>query len=141
MRTSPKISKQKANVDGGGTPDGKAYKEYCRLSPRERSRTPAPGHSGTRQRHGPQSISTGDIVEIEHYREGKITGVAVVKPASGRVKLWGTNTDELSAPLKRTRLLWRRPAMFCRYEAPSQTARRKAAKATASGSRRGGGGR
>ena len=139
LRTSPKISKRKANVDGGGTPVGKAYKEYCRLSPRERRRTRTPGHSGTRQRHGPQGISTGDIVEIEHYREGKITGVAVVKPSAGRVQLWGTKSpNELSAPLKRTKLLWRRPAMFCRYEAPSQTTRQRVAKATASVSRRGG---
>ena len=62
--------KQKAHVDEHGTPRGKPFREYCRLGPRERSRRPTPGHAGKRTHFGPQLLTTGDIVTIQHKKLG-----------------------------------------------------------------------
>ena len=101
LRNSPKPSKQKANTDAHGTPVGKAYRSYQRLSRRAQSKTPTPGHAGKRKRHGPHSISTGDLIQLEHHRLGKVKGMAVALPSNGRVRLRGTN-PAVTAPLART---------------------------------------
>ena len=84
-------SKQKANVDGNGTPTGDPFRKYCRLGLRERSRTPTPGHAGKRIHFGPELIATGDIVAIQHKKLGKVTGRAVMYSQGKRVKIRGEN--------------------------------------------------
>ena len=56
-----------------GPPAGDPFKKYCRLSPREQSRTPTPGHAGKRTHFGPDLIATGDIATIQHRKLGAIT--------------------------------------------------------------------
>ena len=101
-------SKQKANVDHNGTPGGEPFRKYCRLSPRERSRTPTPGHAGKRTHFGPGLISTGDIVTIQHKKLGPITGRAVMANYGKSVRIREKNMD-LSGPTKTTRLIRRNP--------------------------------
>ena len=101
-------SKQKANVDGKGTPRGRPFREYCRLSPRERSRTPTPGHAGKRTHFGPELIATGDIVTIQHQKLGAITGRAVITNRGKSVKVRGDN-GEPSGRTATTKLVRRNP--------------------------------
>ena len=124
LRNNAKASKQKMLSDKDGTPRGKQYRDYCRLSPRERSKTATPGHSGSRKRFGPQGIGAGDIVEIEHRTAGVLRGIASVKNRGMQVALRGTKPS-LSASIAKTRLIRRRPAALVKYEAPSQTSRGK----------------
>ena len=101
-------SKQKANVDGKGTPVGRPFREYCRLSPRERSRTPTPGHAGKTTHFGPELIATGDIVTIQHQKLGAITGRAVITNRGKSVKVRGDN-GEPSGRTATTKLVRRNP--------------------------------
>ena len=118
LRNSPKPGKQKANIDAHGTPEGKHYRAYQRLSRRAQSKTPTPGHAGKRKRHGPQQISTGDLIQLEHRQLGTVKGVAVVYAATGRVRLRGTK-PAVTASLARTTLLRRRPAVTGIFRPPS----------------------
>lgn len=125
LRNSPKARKQKMLPDKEGTPRGKPYREWCRLTARERSKTPTPGHNGRQKRFGPQGIGAGDLVEIDHHKEGKIRGIAMLNSKGKRVVIRGTAPAK-TASVAKTRLIRRRPAVLVKYEAPSQTSRGKA---------------
>ena len=121
LRNSPKPGKQKVNTDKHGTPVGRGYRAYQRLSRRAQSKTPTPGHAGKRKRHGPAQIATGDLIRLDHRHLGKVKGTAVVLPSNGRVRLRGTR-PAITAPLSRTTLLRRRPAVASAYRPPSVNA-------------------
>ena len=101
-------SKQKANVDGNGTPTGRPFRKYCRLSPRERSRTPTPGHAGRRTHFGPELIATGDIVAIQNRKLGEITGRGIIANQGKSVKIQGEH-GERSGPTATAELVRRNP--------------------------------
>ena len=122
LRNSPKPAKQKAVADKHGTPVGKGYRAYQRLTRRAQSKTTTPGHAGRHKRHGPQQIATGDLIQLEHHRLGFVTGTAVVLPSNGRIRLRGTK-PAITAPLARTTLLRRRPAVTGAYRLPSVPAK------------------
>ena len=108
VRPSNGRSKQKANVDENGTPAGNPFKRYCRLSPRERSRTPTPGHAGKRTHFGPELIATGDIATIQHKKLGAITGRAVIANRGESVKI-RREDGEPSGPTATAGLVRRNP--------------------------------
>ena len=112
--------KQKANVDHNGIPGGEPFRKYCRLSPRERSRTPTPGHAGKRTHFGPQLIATGDIVTIQNKKLGPITGRAVMTNYGKSVKVRGRH-GEPSGPTKTTRLVRRNPGYIRTMVRPGPT--------------------
>ena len=118
LLNSAKPGKQKVNTDAHGTPAGRGYRDYQRLSRRAQSKTPTPGHAGKGKRHGTQQIATGDLIRLEHHRLGTVQGLAVVLPSSGRVRLRGTK-PAITAPLTRTTLLHRRPAVTGAYPPPT----------------------
>ena len=62
IRAAGRGQRQRAVVDKYGTPRGRAYREYCRLTPREQARTPTPGHKGRAKRL--RGIGANDLVEI-----------------------------------------------------------------------------
>ena len=101
-------SKQKANVDRKGTPTGGPFRRYCRLEPRERSRTPTPGHAGKRTHFGPELIATGDIVAIQHKKLGRITGRAIIANHGKSVKIRREH-GEPSGPTATAKLVRRNP--------------------------------
>ena len=113
-------SKQKANVDENGTIAGDPFKRYCRLSPRERSRTPTPGHAGKRTHFGPQLIATGDIVTIQHKKLGPITGRAVMYSHGERVRIRGESSD-ITGLTRTTRLVRRNPGYIRTMVRPGPT--------------------
>ena len=108
VRPSNGRSKQKASVDGNGTPRGHPFRRYCRLSPRERSRTMAPGHAGRRTHFGPELIATGDIVSIQHKKLGALTGRGVIANRGRSVKI-RREDGEPSGPTATARLVRRNP--------------------------------
>ena len=112
--------KQKANVDENGTIAGDPFKRYCRLSPRERSRTPTPGHAGKRTHFGPQLIATGDIVTIQHKKLGPITGRAVMYSHGERVRIRGESSD-ITGLTRTTRLVRRNPGYIRTMVGPGPT--------------------
>ena len=112
--------KRKANVDENGTIAGEPFRRYCRLSPRERSRTPTPGHAGKTTHFGPELISTGDIVTIQHKKLGPITGRAVMTNYGKSVKVRGEN-GEPSGPTRTTRLVRRNPGYIRTMVRPGPT--------------------
>ena len=112
--------KQKANVDENGTIAGDPFKRYCRLSPRERSRTPTPGHAGKRTHSGPQLIATGDIVTIQHKKLGPITGRAVMYSHGERVRIRGESSD-ITGLTRTTRLVRRNPGYIRTMVGPGPT--------------------
>lgn len=112
--------KQKANVDANGIPAGDPFRRYCRLSPRERSRTPTPGHAGKRTHFGPHLIATGDIVTIQNRKLGPITGRAVMTNYGKSVKVRGEN-GEPSGPTRTTRLVCRNPGYIRTMVRPGPT--------------------
>ena len=113
-------SKQKANVDANGTIAGKPFRRYCRLGPRERSRTPTPGHAGKRTHFGPELIATGDIVTIQHKKLGAITGRAVMTNYGKSVKIRGEN-GKPSGPTRTARLVRRNPGYTKKMVQPEST--------------------
>ena len=50
IRAAGRGQRQRAIVDRYGTPRGKAYRDYCRLTPQEQAQTPTPGHKGREKR-------------------------------------------------------------------------------------------
>ena len=101
IRAVGRGQRQRAIVDKYGTPRGKPYRDYCRLTPQEQARTPTPGHKGRAKRV--QGISTNDLVEIQH-KTGTYRGTAGIY--RDRVRLLGT-TPELTAKLAGTKLIAR----------------------------------
>ena len=113
--------KQKANVDeNGGLSRETPFKRYCRLSPRERSRTPTPGHAGKRTHFGPQLIATGDIVTIQNRNHGAITGRAVMYSHGKRVRIRGESSD-ITGLTRTTRLVRRNPGYIRTMVGPGPT--------------------
>ena len=108
VRPSNGRRKRKANVVKNGTPTGDDFLKYCLLSPRERSRTPTPGHAGRRRHFGPELIGTGDIVTIQHHELGPITGRAVMTDRGEGIKIRGKH-GELSGRTGTARLVRRNP--------------------------------
>ena len=106
VRPSNGRRKRKANVVKNGTPTGDDFLKYCLLSPRERSRTPTPGHAGRRRHFGPELIGTGDIVTIQHHELGPITGRAVMTDRGEGIKIRGEH-GELSGRTGTARLVRR----------------------------------
>ena len=113
-------SKQKANVDENGSIAGDPFKRYCRLSPRERSRTPTPGHAGKTTHFGPELIATGDIVTIQHKKLGPITGRAVMYSHGKRVRIRGESSD-ITGLTRTTRLVRRNPGYIRTMVGPGPT--------------------
>ena len=120
LKPSNGRSKQKANVDHKGIPGGEPFRKYCRLSPRERSRTPTPGHAGKRTHFGPQLIATGDIVTIQNKKLGPITGRAVMTNYGKSVKVRGEH-GEPSGPNATTMLVRRNPGYTKTMVRPTTT--------------------
>ena len=100
--------KQKAQVDKDGTPRGKPFRDYCRLSPRERSRRPTPGHAGKRTHFGPELLATGDIMTIQNKKLGAVTGRGVMVNRGRGVKVRVGNGTP-SGPTATARLVRRNP--------------------------------
>ena len=101
IRAVGRGQRQRAIVDKYGTPHGKPYRDYCRLTPQEQAQTPTPGHKGRAKRV--QGISTNDLVEIRR-RTGPHRGTAGIY--RDRVRLLGT-TPALTAKLAVTKLVAR----------------------------------
>ena len=117
LRPNNGQAKQKANVDRHGTPVGRPFREQQRLPRHLRRRNPAAGHSGKRQRHGPQLIATGDTVQLTHH--GRVhTGRAVIKNAGNRVAIHAAK-PQVSAKIDLCRRLARNPGWTIRRSAPS----------------------
>ena len=93
--------RQRAIVDRNGTPRGRPYRDYCRLTPQEQARIPTPGHKGRAKRV--QDIGPNDLVEIQHS-SGPHRGTAGIY--RDRVRLLDT-TPALTAKLASTRLIAR----------------------------------
>lgn len=118
IRNSPKPDKQKVQTDRNGTPVGQAYRNYQRQTKRQQSKIATPGHAGRSKRHGPQGISTGDIILLEHHKLGKVKGIAVPLPSNGGIRLRGTKPN-VTSRLRNATLLQRRPAVVSTYRIPS----------------------
>ena len=101
IRAVGRGQRQRAIVDKYGTPRGRPYRDYCRLTPREKARTPTPGHKGRAKRL--QGIGANDLVEMQH-RTGTHRGTAGIY--RDRVTLLGT-TPALTAKLAGTKLIAR----------------------------------
>ena len=101
IRAAGRGQRQRAIVDKYGTPRGKPYRDYCRLTPQEQAQTPTPGHKGQAKRV--QGISTNDLVEIQH-RTGPHRGTAGIY--RDRVRLLGAKPG-LTAKLANTKLIAR----------------------------------
>ena len=56
--------RQRSVPDTNGTPRGKPYREYCKLSPADKKHTPTPGHKSREKR--PYGIGHGDFVRLRH---------------------------------------------------------------------------
>lgn len=87
LRPSNGRSKQKANIDGDGTPAGEPFRQQQRLPKHLRSRNPAAGHSDRHQRYGPAIISTGDIVQTTTVDGDTVIGRGTIKDAGTRMKI------------------------------------------------------
>ena len=101
IRAAGRGLRQRATVDRHGTPRGRPYREYCRLTPQEQAQTPTPGHKGREKRV--QGISTNDLVEIQH-KTGTHRGTAGIY--QDRVRLLETK-PALTAKLANTKLIAR----------------------------------
>ena len=112
-------SKQKANVDGDGTPVGLPFRQQQRLPKHLRRKNPAAGHSNQHQRHGPSLIGTGDIVRFTTKKGEVVTGRTVIKEAGARVRIRRTE-GEVSASMQNCVLLARNPRWTLRRCPPSQ---------------------
>ena len=109
-------SKQKANVNRHGTPVGRPYREQQRLPKHLRQRDPAAGHSDRHQRYGPDQLSTGDTIALNH-RGGQSRGRAVIKVRGTRVAVY-----KKSASIIKARIIARNPRHRIRWATPSQQA-------------------
>ena len=118
LRPNNGRSKQKANVNRHGTPVGRPFRQQQRLPKHLRQRKPAAGHSGTRQRHGPRLIATGDTIQLP-YKEQLHTGRAVIKSAGKRVAIQGTK-PQISAKTSLCHRIGRNPGWTIRRAPPSQ---------------------
>ena len=118
LRPNNGRSKQKANVDRHGTPFGRPFRDQQRMPHHVRSHNPAAGHSGRRQRHGVQLISTGDTVQLTHH-DRVHTGRAVIKSAGKRVAIHRTK-PMVSAKTEQCRLLAPNPRWVTQRARPSQ---------------------
>ena len=101
VRAAGRGQRQRAIVDKYGTPRGKAYRDYCRLTLREKAQTLTPGHKGRAKRL--RGIGANDLVEIQH-RTGNHRGTAGIY--RDRVRLLDT-TPALTAKLTNTKLIAR----------------------------------
>ena len=101
VRAAGRGLRQRAVVDKHGTPRGRPYREYRRLTPQEQARTPTPGHKGRAKRV--QGIGPNDLVEIQHST-GTHRGTAGIY--RNRVTLLET-TPALTAKLTSTKLIAR----------------------------------
>ena len=101
VRATGRGLRQRAIVDRNGTPRGRPYREYCRLTPQEQARTPTPGHRGRAKRV--LGIGPNDLVEIQHST-GTHRGPAGIY--RDRVTLLNT-TPALTAKLASTKLIAR----------------------------------
>ena len=101
IRAVGRGQRQRAIVDKYGTPRGRPYRDYCRLTPREQARTPTPGHKGRAKRL--RGIGANDLVEIRH-RTGAHRGTAGIY--RDRVRLLETK-PALTAKLANTKLIAR----------------------------------
>lgn len=118
LRPNNGRSKQKANVDGAGTPTGKDFRSQQKVPKHLRKTNPAHSHTGKRQRHGPLMIATGDTVRFQH--NGKIiTGRAAIYEQGNRMYKSGTN-PRITTLTKHCSLLARNPGWIIRSAAPSQ---------------------
>ena len=111
-------SKQKANVDKHGTPVGRPFRDQQRLPKHLRRRNPAAGHCDRRQRHGPQSIGTGDTVRVESIHGTVVARVKTTRRGAG-VMTADTN-PRVSAPMSWCSLVARNPRHKLHWIAPSQ---------------------
>ena len=107
-------SRQKANVDRHGTPVGRPFRNQQRLPKHLRQHDPAAGHSGRHQRFGPDRLSTGDTIVLNH-RDGQSIGRAVIKVRGTRVAV-----DKKSASITKARIIARNPRHRIRWTTPSQ---------------------
>ena len=107
-------SRQKANVDRHSTPVGRPFREQQRLPKHLRQRDPAAGHSDRHQRYGPDRLSTGDTIVLNH-RDGQSIGRAVIKVRGTRVAV-----DKKSASITKARIIARNPRHRIRWTTPSQ---------------------
>ena len=123
LKPSNGRSKQKANVDGKGTPDGKPFREQQSLPRHQRRANPAAGHSDRHQRYGPGLIQTGDTIRITHG-EKELTGRAVMKNKGTRMALHGTKPN-ISVKTELCRLMARNTGWTIRRTTPSQQGHRK----------------
>ena len=107
-------ARQKANVDGKGTPTGQPFRDQQRLPKHLRRQNPAAGHSDRRQRYGPDQIGTGDTIVLESDA-GVSIGRAVIKDRGTRVSV-----RKRIAGIARARLIARNPRHQIRWTKPSQ---------------------
>ena len=107
-------SRQKANVDRHGTPLGRPFRNQQRLPKHLRQHDSAAGHSGRHQRFGPDRLSTGDTIVLNH-RDGQSIGRAVIKVRGTRVAV-----DKKSASITKARIIARNPRHRIRWTTPSQ---------------------
>ena len=101
IRAVGRGQRQRAIVDKYGTPRGRPYRDYCRLTPREKAQTLTPGHKGRAKRV--RGIGTNDLVEMQH-RTGTHRGTAGIY--RDRVRLL-ESTPTLTAKLANTKLIAR----------------------------------
>ena len=101
IRAVGRGQRQRAIVDKYGTPRGRPYRDYCRLTPREKAQTLTPGHKGRAKRL--QGIGANDLVEMQH-RTGTHRGTAGIY--RDRVRLL-ESTPALTAKLAGTKLIAR----------------------------------
>ena len=86
-----------------GLPCGRAYKEWQRLTPRERRKTPTPGYSS--RNHETNGVRTGDTVRFFHPKSQRtLTGYATI--SDGRVRLKQRGEAKLSAQTGKTQVLY-----------------------------------
>ena len=64
VRATGRGQRQRALVDQSGTPRGRGWRQYCRMSRSERRKVPAPAHKKREKRVG--GVATGDYVSFEH---------------------------------------------------------------------------
>ena len=114
LRPSNGRAKQKANVDGHGTPVGRPFRDQQRLPKHLRQHKPAAGHSDRHQRYGPDQLGTGDTIVLNH-KNGQSIGRAVIKVRGTRVAV-----RQHSAGIAHARIIARNPRHRIRWTTPSQ---------------------
>ena len=118
LRPNNGRSKQKANVDGDGTPMGDPFRNQQKVPKHLRKTNPAHSHAGKRQRHGPLLIGTGDTVRYQNKGK-RLLGRAVIKDKGTRVAIQ-TGNKETKVSITHCSLVARNSRWTIRRTAPSQ---------------------